>query len=55
MRQEISSVSTTLWPLILGAFFVLVVFVAPGGLMTLARWLGSLKLPGGGRGQGAAR
>jgi len=55
MRQEISSVSTTLWPLVLGAFFVLVVFAAPGGIMTLARWLGSLRILGGGRGKGAAR
>jgi len=39
MRQEISSISTTLWPLVLGVFFVLVVFVAPGGLATLVRWL----------------
>jgi branched-chain amino acid transport system permease protein len=47
MRQEISSISTTLWPLLLGVFFVLVVFVAPGGIMTIARWIGNSRLIAG--------
>lgn len=44
MRQEISSISTTLWPLILGVFFVLVVFVMPGGIMMAARWIGTSRV-----------
>jgi urea transport system permease protein len=44
MRQEISSVSNTLWPLILGVFFVLMVFVFPDGIITIFRRLGINRL-----------
>ena len=40
LSQEISSFEPRLWPLFIGAFFVAMVFVFPGGLMELVRKLG---------------
>jgi branched-chain amino acid transport system permease protein len=37
IQQEISSVSTSLWPFVLGIFFVIIVFVLPNGLLPLIR------------------
>ncbi|NEU95627.1 branched-chain amino acid ABC transporter permease [Bradyrhizobium uaiense] len=35
-QQEISSMNPSLWPLILGCTFVIIVFVAPDGVMSIA-------------------
>lgn len=36
LQQEISSISTTLWPLVLGGLFISSVYLFPDGLMALA-------------------
>jgi len=51
MRQEISSISTTLWPLVMGIAFVLMVFVFPDGIVTIARWTGIHRLFRGAEGR----
>lgn len=39
LQQEISSIDTKLWPLFVGAFFIAMVFLFPGGLLDLVRHL----------------
>jgi len=40
LSQEVSSFEPRLWPLIIGAFFIAMVFLFPGGLIELARKAG---------------
>jgi branched-chain amino acid transport system permease protein len=35
LQQQVSSMSTTLWPLVIGTFFIFMVFLFPDGVLTL--------------------
>lgn len=51
LQQEVSSINPTLWPLCIGAFFVVMVFVLPDGALTIVRAIGSLRARLAGRGR----
>jgi branched-chain amino acid transport system permease protein len=44
LQQEVSTVSFKLWPMIIGAFFVAMVFLFPNGLLPLLRRFGRAAL-----------
>ena len=37
LQTEVSSISYSLWPLVIGAFFIALVFLFPEGLLPFAR------------------
>ncbi|SDF94323.1 amino acid/amide ABC transporter membrane protein 2, HAAT family [Bradyrhizobium brasilense] len=39
LQQELSSISTSLWPLVMGGFFILMVFVIPDGILSVFRFI----------------
>jgi branched-chain amino acid transport system permease protein len=46
LQQEISSIDTKLWPLAIGGFFIVMVFLFPDGVLSVLRWfrkLGALR------------
>lgn len=50
LEQKISSIDTKLWPLAIGALFILSVFIFPDGLLAAARrWLAVIRIWAGGK------
>ena len=45
LQQEVSSIDTKLWPVVIGAFFVAMVFLIPHGLLPMLRRVGSALRP----------
>ena len=41
-QQEISSFNPSLWPLVIGCVFVLIVFLLPDGVLSITRRVGDL-------------
>ncbi len=41
LQQEVSSIDTKLWPIVIGAFFVAMVFLFPRGLLPLFERIGT--------------
>ena len=46
LQKEISSLSPSLWPFMIGCFFVAIVFLFPDGIITVFRWIRNLVSPG---------
>jgi branched-chain amino acid transport system permease protein len=42
LQQEISSIDTKLWPLAIGGFFIVMVFLFPDGVLSVLRWFRKL-------------
>jgi len=45
LQQEVSSIDTKLWPIVIGAFFVAMVFLMPQGLLPMLRRVGNALRP----------
>ncbi|HZT18996.1 MAG TPA: branched-chain amino acid ABC transporter permease [Dongiaceae bacterium] len=52
LQQEISSIDTKLWPLAIGAFFIIMVFLFPDGVLSLLRAIRNLRARQARRGAG---